>query len=491
MSPQHIKVRFPPSPTGYLHIGSLRTVLYNYLFAQKHHALLALRVEDTDRTRYVTGAVENLIRTLEIIGLTYDEGPYLDSGEIKQKGNFGPYIQSERLDIYQKYAQILLKNGHAYYCFCSSERLDALRKEQELAKMTTKYDRRCCSLTEEEIHKRKEQGEPFVIRLRIPEGETKFEDVIRGTVSIKNKELDDQVLMKSDGYPTYHLANVIDDHLMEVTHVIRGEEWLSSVPKHILLYRAFEWQEPVWAHLPLILNPDKSKLSKRQGDVSVEDFLQAGYLPETLLNFVALLGFNPKADQELYTKQELIDLFDLTKVNKSGAVFDKEKLLWMNKQYIRQKTDEELTELLMPYVERAGKSVEKDFLKKISHVEKERLEILSEITLKIDLYMQTPAYESNLLIWKKADQEDARKQLQGMQAFLKTCSESDFHCEQVMEEKIKAYIVQNGLQNGNVLWPTRVALSGSAQSPNPFELLFVLGKEISLERLQEAIEKLS
>src|SRR3989338_1713843 len=248
-----IKVRFPPSPTGYLHIGSLRTILYNYLFAKKHGGLLALRIEDTDRTRYVPGAVESLIRTLNRVHLDYDEGPYLEGEEIKQRGECGPYIQSERTELYREHAQTLLENGSGYYCFCSEERLESLRHQQELAKMTTKYDRFCLSLSQEQVKAKRQAGETAVIRLKIPEGETSFYDAIRGTIVFQNQEIDDQVLIKSDGYPTYHLANVVDDHLMQITHVIRGEEWLSSVPKHIALYKAFGWQEPVWAHMPLIL----------------------------------------------------------------------------------------------------------------------------------------------------------------------------------------------------------------------------------------------
>ena len=486
-----IKVRFPPSPTGYLHIGSLRTILYNYLFAKKHGGLLALRIEDTDRTRYVPGAVESLIRTLNRVHLDYDEGPYLEGEEIKQRGECGPYIQSERTELYREHAQTLLENGSGYYCFCSEERLESLRHQQELAKMTTKYDRFCLSLSQEQVKAKRQAGETAVIRLKIPEGETSFYDAIRGTIVFQNQEIDDQVLIKSDGYPTYHLANVVDDHLMQITHVIRGEEWLSSVPKHIALYKAFGWQEPVWAHMPLILNADKSKLSKRQGDVSVEDFLDKGYLPEALINFVALLGFNPRGDQEIYSLQELIDSFELEKVNKSGAVFDREKLLWMNRHYLKQLSDEELVAQAEVSLKEKGEFVSKEFLTKICHIEKARMDVVSDIAERVQEYLHISDYDPAILIWKKADQKDARDNLQGMIEFLTDMPENIFDSIAFIEGQIKIMIEQKGLQNGNVLWPTRVALSGCAQSPSPFELMWILGKEETLKRLTQAVTYLS
>ena len=344
-----IKTRFPPSPTGYLHIGSLRTALYNYLFAKKYGGIFLLRIEDTDRERYVEGAVESLIQTLDRVGLICDEGPVLVNGVLSEKGDYGPYTQSNRLDTYQKYAHQLLEQGSAYRCFCSKERLEKLRSDQQLAKLPTKYDRACLRLDSTEVQHRLNNNEPFVIRLLIPEGETTFKDEIRGMITIQNSEIDDQILLKTDGFPTYHLAVVVDDHLMGVTHIIRGEEWISSVPKHVLLYHVLNFPLPSFAHLPLILNPDKSKLSKRQGDVAVEDYLKKGYLPEALINFVALLGFNPSGDREIYTVKELIESFDLTRVNKSGAVFDITKLNWMNKQYIRSLEPKRLMDLAEPF----------------------------------------------------------------------------------------------------------------------------------------------
>lgn len=486
----NVKTRFPPSPTGYLHIGGLRTALYNYLFAKKHGGTFVLRIEDTDRTRYVPGAVESMIRVLKTVGLDYDEGPVLNGELIEQKGDNGPYIQSERLDIYKEHANVLLEKGSAYYCFCSSDRLDSLRKQQEIAKLPTKYDRACLRLTPEEIQAKLSANEPFVLRMRIPEGETSFQDLIRGTITFKNAEIDDQILMKSDGYPTYHLANVVDDHLMEITHVIRGEEWLSSVPKHVHLYLAFGWNLPAFAHLPLILNPDHSKLSKRQGDVAVEDFLAKGYLKEALLNFVMLMGFNPKADQEIYSVDELIPLFELEKVNKSGAVFNVEKLNWLNGQYIRTKTPSELAALAKPFLAQAGKSVSDALLEKVCRVEKERLVLLGDIVDKIDLFLGIKPYDASLLEWKKADKTDADLQLAGLLPFVATLPDETYASLELIETAVKGYIEENKLQNGNVLWPLRVSLSGQSASPNPFELLWALGREEAMRRIQFALDLL-
>lgn len=324
----NVRVRFAPSPTGFVHVGSLRTALYNYLFARHHGGKFVLRVEDTDRARYTEGAVENLLETLEWSGLSDDEGP-------ENNGDFGPYYQSQRLNIYHEYIEKLISNNFAYPCFCSEERLAKIREEQIGKKLTPKYDGHCRHISGDELIKRR-KSEDHVIRLKIPpEGITKVSDIIRGEVQFQNEMIDDQVLLKSDGFPTYHLANVVDDHLMGITHVIRGEEWLISTPKHIILYDYFGWPIPQFAHLPLLLNPDRSKLSKRQGDVAVEDYRKKGYLPEALLNFVALLGWNRGDDEEIFSLEELIADFSLERVNKSGAVFNIEKLNWMNGIYIR------------------------------------------------------------------------------------------------------------------------------------------------------------
>ncbi len=485
------RTRFAPSPTGYLHIGGLRTCLYNVLLARQSNGTFLLRVEDTDRERYVPGAVEALLTTLSRVGLAPDEGPVLVDGLVKQNGDCGPYIQSERLPIYTEYARQLVDRGHAYFCFCSSERLDSLRRQQEIAKLQTKYDRRCLTLTHEEIKTRLSANEPRVVRLKMPEGETSFDDVIRGRITISNNEIDDQVLMKSDGFPTYHLAVVVDDHLMNITHVIRGEEWITSTPKHITLYKLFGWEAPLFAHLPLILNPDKSKLSKRQGDVAVEDFLDKGYLPEALVNFVALLGFNPKADQEIYTMEELIALFDLTKINKSGAVLDTVKLDWMNGQYILKKTPEQLVECVYPFIARVGKTIEDDLLLRMCTIEQPRLTRLTDIVDLIDGYLAVPTYDPQLIIWKKADADDAKINLLAVKTLIENFDANVWSDIALIESTIKRYISDSGLQNGNVLWPTRVALSGRSASPSPFELIWALGKKESVKRIEFALSALS
>ncbi|MEI6510514.1 MAG: glutamate--tRNA ligase [Candidatus Uhrbacteria bacterium] len=482
-----VRTRFAPSPTGFLHVGGLRTALYNYLLARQQTGTYILRIEDTDRERFVPGAVESLLRMFERVNLLPDEGPKLVDGVIAQTGDVGPYIQSERLPIYAQYAKQLLDAGVAYVCFCSSERLDGLRKQQEIAKLSTKYDRHCASLSSEEVLRRLGAGESHVLRLRVPEGETSFEDVIRGTITINNAEVDDQVLIKSDGFPTYHMAVVVDDHLMKITHVIRGEEWISSTPKHVILYRLFGWDAPLFAHLPLLLNPDKSKLSKRQGDVAVEDYLAKGYLPEALVNFVALLGFNPKADQEIYAIDELIELFDLAKINKSGAVFDQAKLNWMNGQYIMKKTASELVALVRPFLDASGKTVDAALLEKICAIEKTRMERLTDIVEIVDAYVSVPAYDPAILVWKKADAADSKANLAGVRDHLAIADESVWNEISMVETSIKAYIEAKGLSNGNVLWPTRVALSGRAASPSPFELAWALGKDETMRRLASAI----
>jgi len=486
---KQIVTRFAPSPTGFVHIGSLRTALYNFLLAKKLGGRFLLRIEDTDQGRLVEGAVEGLLRVLNTVGLHNDEGPVLVDGVLSEKGSFGPYTQSQRLPIYREQVEQLLQAGHAYYCFCTKERLESVRTQQQLAKLPTKYDRACCALSNEAVESALKNNMPYVIRMKIPEGQTSFHDEIRGTITIQNSEIDDQVLMKSDGFPTYHLAVVIDDHAMNVTHIIRGEEWISSVPKHLILYKWFGFDVPTYVHLPLILNPDKSKLSKRQGDVAVEDFLKKGYLPEALINFVALLGFNPGGDREIYSLDKLVEVFDLEKLNKSGAVFNVEKLNWMNGQYIRSHSDEELIELCKPYLS-AVLELDPAFLKRIIHVEKERLVTLSDIAEKVTPHITLPAYEPSLLIWKKSDAVDAKEMLQQLTELINSFSEETISSLELIESTIKEYIVSKQLQNGNVLWPLRASLSGLQQSANPFELIWILGKEESLARINHALSLL-
>ena len=372
-----IRTRFAPSPTGFVHIGSLRTALFSFLFARHNDGVHILRVEDTDQNRLVEGSMENLLRVMHAMGVEFDEGYYLgDGGHIAERGEKGPYLQSKRLDLYKKHAEQLIENGHAYYCFCDETRIDELRKEQIALKKPPMYDRHCRNLSAEQIVAKQNElsanGKSPVVRQAIPlEGQTIVPDLIYGDVTYDHTVLDDQVLLKSDGFPTYHLAVVVDDHLMEISHVIRGEEWIPSTPKHILLYQAFGWEPTKFAHLPLILNPDRSKLSKRQGDVSVEDFQNKGYLKEALLNFVAFLGWNPKTEQEIFSLNELIEQFDLSKVNNSGAVLDVNKLDWINGLYIRKLGVGELSDLLMPYWEGAGLLSKRDEKITITRLQKE------------------------------------------------------------------------------------------------------------------------
>jgi glutamyl-tRNA synthetase len=447
-----------------------------------------VRIEDTDRERLVKGAVESLIRTLTAVGIDYDEGPILVDEKLSEKGSSGPYTQSDRLTLYREHAQNLVEKGSAYHCFCSKERLEQLRSQQQIAKLQTKYDRHCLTYDRAEIDRRLAAGEPSVIRLQIPDGQTTFHDEVRGTISIQNSEVDDQVLLKADGFPTYHLAVVVDDHMMGVTHVIRAEEWISSVPKHIILYNAFGFPLPVYAHLPLILNPDKSKLSKRQGDVAVEDYLAKGYLPEALVNFVSLLGFNPTGDREIYSVAELTSSFDLARVNKSGAVFDHIKLDWMNGHYIRSSETSRLLELAEPFF---PTGMAREMKQKILTIEKERLVTLSDLKQRVAMYLELPTYATDDLVWKKADAADAREHLQALWTFFESSDRTLFESQELLEGAIKKYIESHGFQNGNVLWPLRVALSGQRQSAGPFELLWALGREESLSRIGLAINKLT
>ncbi|MFH1193432.1 MAG: glutamate--tRNA ligase [bacterium] len=494
-----VRVRFAPSPTGFLHIGGLRTALYNYLFAKKNHGKFILRIEDTDRERLVPGGVENIINTLKNSGLDYDEGP-------GKGGKYGPYIQSERLALYTKFVQQLLDSGSAYYCFCSLEELTSEREEQKKQGLPTKYSGRCLKLTKKEVQGKIMSGVSFVVRLKVPEeGSTVFDDLVYGKIEIENKNIDHQVLLKSDGFPTYHLANVVDDHLMKISHVIRGEEWLPSTPKHVLLYKAFGWKPPQFSHLPLILNSDKSKLSKRQGDVAVEDYLKKGYLPEALLNFIALLGWNPKGDQEIYSLDELIKFFDIKAINKAGAVLNQEKLYWMNGEYIRKKSLKDLTALCAPYfieaeiivpegkgyvIKESGEKIGADFLERAVALEHERLKRLDEIPqLTAFLFKDTLDYEANDIVWKKADAKEAKRNLEMLAEFLPDVKEKDFE-KNKLEESVKKWLAEKGIGTGNMLWPMRVALSGLRSSPSPFEIAGVLGKAKTIKRIKDALNKL-
>jgi len=465
--------RFAPSPTGDLHIGGLRTALYSYLFAKKHGGKFVLRIEDTDQARYKQGSVDTILQSFKWAGIDYDNPNRI-------------VYQSKRTEIYKKYADELIKNKHAYYCFCTPETLKQMRTEQMEAGEAAKYDRRCLKLTGQEIQEKIKNNEPYVIRLKIPQGKTEFTDIIRGEIEIDNKEIDDQILMKSDGFPTYHLANVVDDYEMKITHVIRAEEWLPSTPKHIILYSALSWQVPEFAHVPMVLAPDKSKLSKRHGAVSVLEFKKMGYLPEALVNYLALLGWNPGDEREIFSLEELVKEFDLKKVHSAGAIFDINKLEWMNGHYIREMDIDELVKLCKPYL----KNHDDNYIKKVVALEQDRLKEISDITETTEYFFKDPEYKTELLKWRKADLADAKEKLKFLIKELKSIPETGWtltDLKQLILDSIKA----NKFQNGNVLWPMRVALTGKDKSPGPFEVAEVLGKDESLKRLGIAVKKLA
>ena len=480
-----VRTRFAPSPTGFLHIGSLRTALYSYLFAKKNNGKFILRLEDTDIERYVESSVEAIYNSLKWAGLKYDEGP--DIG-----GPYGPYIQSQRLDIYKKYAEELIKKGYAYRCFCDEKTLEKMRNEQIAKKQAPKYDRRCLKLSVEEIQKKLSSHEPYAIRMKIPNNRLiEFNDLIRGKISYNTNELDDQIILKSDGYPTYHLAVVVDDHLMEISHVMRTEEWLPSTPKHILLYEYFGWETPKWVHLPLLLNPDRSKMSKRKGDIAVEDYIKKGYLPEAMINFLAFLGWNPGTEKEIYSMEELIRDFSLEKVHKAGAIFNIEKLNWFNQYYIKQLPEKELLKKCKPYL--LNLLVQKKFtdekIIKMLNLEKERAKTLSEIGEGVKFFFELPKYDKKLLIWKNTTEEKTKNSLEKLCDIIEKIPEDAFNAEK-LQTLIMAEAETIG-DRGVMLWPLRAGLSGQVASPGPFEIAEILGKEETLKRLKHAIQMLN
>ncbi|MFZ0391687.1 MAG: glutamate--tRNA ligase, partial [Calditrichia bacterium] len=477
---QPVRTRFAPSPTGYLHVGGLRTALYNYLFARHHQGEFILRIEDTDQTRFVEGAAENLIQTLQYMGLDYDEGP-------EKSGPHEPYYQKQRRDIYKRFAAELVENGFAYPCFCTPEDLDAMRRKQEAQNLQPKYDRTCRNLTSKEIDEKKAQNTPFVIRLKMAqEGETRFHDLVRGEISVQNEQVDDQILVKSDGFPTYHLANVIDDHLMKISHVIRGEEWLLSVPKHLQLYRAFGWEPPQMAHLPLLLNPDRSKLSKRQGDVAVEDFLAKGYLPQAILNYVALLGWNSGTDREFFDLVALIDQFSLERVNKSGAVFDIQKLNWMNSHYIREMEPESRFNFLAPYLQKAGVNIsDRSITRKIVEAVHKNLVKGEDIVSHTRIF-----YEDELQVNETAAQEILRQNesREVLQAFLTEARNSSTMDVAAFQQIMKKVQTETGYKKQQLWMPVRVALTGVTHGPDLPVVIEVLGKEKIIHFVEQALQ---
>lgn len=479
MNTAPVRVRFAPSPTGYLHVGGLRTALYNFLFARAHGGTMVLRIEDTDRGRYVEGAVENLLTTLAWAGIDVDEGP-------AQGGQHGPYVQSERTALYREHVELLLAQDKAYRCFCSPEQLDAARARQLAEGRDAAYDRSCRALGKDEVEARLRDGLPYTVRLKVPlSGSLRFDDVIRGDITVMHEVIDDQVLLKSDGFPTYHLANVVDDHFMAITHVIRGEEWLPSTAKHVLLYEAFGWQPPVFAHLPLLLNADRSKLSKRQGDVAVEDYRAKGFLPEALVNFVALLGWNPGDDRELFTLGELCDAFSLERVSKAGAVFDLEKLRWFNAQYLRTQPAERLLELCAPWLREAGIDIA-DSVR--THT---LLELLaSYLTVPADIAAQLAPFAPGPVA---PEDDEAKEALSAESAYvvLRALLPRLMNVEPWSAERIKEMInevkSECGVKGKALFMPVRVALTGRAHGPELGMVAELIGRELCVRRLNDAV----
>ena len=481
---EKIRTRFAPSPTGYMHIGNLRTALYAYLLAKKDGGDFVLRIEDTDQERYVDGAVDLIYKTLAETGLKHDEGP--DIG-----GPYGPYIQSERRSIYQEYAKKLVEMGGAYYCFCDKERLDTLRAQQEAAKVMPKYDGHCAKLSKEEIEEKLASGVPYVIRQKIPRrGTTTFYDEIFGKISVDNATLDDNVLLKSDGLPTYNFANVIDDHLMHITHIIRGSEYLSSTPKYNLLYEAFGWEIPTYIHVSPVMKDAHKKLSKREGDASYEDFINKGYLKDAVVNYIALLGWSPGGEQEVFTLDELAQAFDLKGISKSPAIFDIAKLNWLNGEYIRKLTPEEFHELALPYYNGVIQNPSID-LKKISALLQQRCEKLSDIPEQVDFFDTLPEYGPELYCHKKmkTNEENSLTSLRETLPVLEALEDWSFDG---LHNALFELIAKMEVKNGIILWPLRVAVSGKAFTPGGgIELAEILGKEETLARIRKGIDLLS
>ncbi|MFA5023844.1 MAG: glutamate--tRNA ligase [Patescibacteria group bacterium] len=477
-----IRLRFAPSPTGFLHLGGLRSALFGYLLAKSQGGKFILRIEDTDQKREVSGAVSGLIDILKWAGIEFTEGPHLG-------GKYGPYTQSERLEIYKKYANQLLDDNKIYRCFCSEERLATMRQDQEARKEAPHYDRACRNLSVAQSNQRAQAGEPFVLRQKMPlEGETVVHDELIGDIKFKNAELDDHVLIKTSGIPTYQFANVVDDHLMKISQVTRGQEWLPSFPKNILLYETFGWTPPKYIHLPLILNKTGGKLSKRQGDVFVEQYRDKGYLPEAIVNFCALLGWHSKNDQEIYSLQELEKAFSLSGLGTSPAVFDEEKLDYLNGYYIRQKSLPELTDLCLPYLEKAKRPLDDlEKIKKFISLSQERMKKLEEIVELTDFLFALPKYASELLSWKTLSPEKAKDNLREIFPELEKITEKNWQKE-TLEKTIISWLKTNNKKNGDYLWPLRVALTGLKNSPGPFEVAWALGREESLRRLENCLK---
>ena len=481
-----VRTRFAPSPTGRMHVGNLRTALYAYLIAKHEGGDFMLRIEDTDQERYVEGALDIIYRTLEKTGLVHDEGPDKDGG-------VGPYVQSERQasGIYMKYAKQLIEQGDAYYCFCDKERLESLKTSvSEDGTQIVNYDKHCLHLSKEEIEANLAAGKPYVVRINMPtEGTTTFHDEIYGDITVPNAELDDMILIKSDGYPTYNFANVIDDHLMNITHVVRGNEYLSSAPKYNRLYEAFGWEVPVYVHCPLITDENHKKLSKRCGHSSYEDLLDQGFVSEAIVNYVALLGWCPQDNREIFSLPELVEAFDYHHMSKSPAVFDINKLKWMNGEYLKAMDFDKFYELAEPYIK---KVITKDYdLKKIASLIKSRIEILPDIKDQIDFFEAVPEYDTAMYCHKKMKTNEETS-LEVLKEILPRLEAWDDYSNDALFGLLKGSAEEKGYKNGYVMWPVRTAVSGKQNTPGgATEIMEVLGKAESVERIKNAIELLS
>ena len=481
-----VRTRFAPSPTGRMHVGNLRTALYAYLIAKHEGGDFLLRVEDTDQERFVEGALDIIYRTMEKTGLIHDEGPDKDGG-------YGPYVQSERnaSGLYLKYAKQLVEQGDAYYCFCDKERLESLKTQvSEGGVEISVYDKHCLSLSKEEVEANLAAGKPWVIRLNVPnEGETTFHDEIYGDITVPNAELDDMILIKSDGFPTYNFANVIDDHLMEISHVVRGNEYLSSAPKYNRLYEAFGWEVPVYVHCPLITDENHKKLSKRCGHSSYEDLIEQGYVSEAVVNYVALLGWCPTDNREIFSLEELVEAFDYHHINKSPAVFDIAKLRWMNGEYIKKMDADEFYERALPYMKEVLK---KDYnFKKIAGMVQTRIETFPDIPALIDFFEEVPEYDSAMYCHKKMKTNEETS-LTVLKEVLPVLEEQEDYTNDPLFETLSAFVKEHGYKNGYVMWPLRTAVSGKQMTPaGATEIMEIIGKDETIKRVKAAIEKLS
>ncbi|MBA4701197.1 MAG: glutamate--tRNA ligase [Ruminococcus sp.] len=482
-----IRTRFAPSPTGRMHVGNLRTALYAYLIAKHEDGDFILRVEDTDQERFVEGALDIIYRTLEKTGLVHDEGPDKDGG-------YGPYVQSERntTGLYLEYAKQLVEQGDAYYCFCDKERLASLKTTVSEGGGTDiiVYDKHCLGLSKEEVESNLAAGKPWVIRLNVPnDGTTAFHDEIYGDITVPNEELDDMILIKSDGYPTYNFANVIDDHLMEITHVVRGNEYLSSAPKYNRLYQAFGWDVPVYVHCPLITDETHKKLSKRCGHSSYEDLIEQGFVSEAVVNFVALLGWSPADTREIFSLEDLVKAFDYHHMNKSPSVFDTVKLKWMNGEYLKMMDFDRFYEMAEPYMKEI---ITKDYdLKKIAGLIKTRIEVFPDIKEQIDFFEELPEYDIEMYTHKKM-KTNAQTSLEVLRDLLPLFEAQEDYSNDALFETLKNYVTEKGFKNGYVMWPVRTAVSGKQNTPGgATEIMDIIGKEESLKRIKIAVDKLA